>query len=334
MNKTQSHLLNKPIRWGIIGCGDVTEIKSGPAYQQTDGFELFAVMRRNAKLAADYAKRHGIAKHGSDADQLIHDASIDAIYIATPPDSHLEYALKVAAAGKICCIEKPMAVTYEACLQIQSAFEKAKVPCFVAYYRRSLPRFVQVKQWLDQGEIGQVRNVIWQCHKPPSKLDKSKTPNWRTDANIAPAGYFDDLACHGLDLLHYFLGDFETVKGHSTNQQNLYTACDAVTASWIHTNGITGCASWNFASYEHIDSVTITGSKGIIKFSVFKDDIIELHNQNGLQALTIAHPKHVQLPHVQAMAKQLFDGITHPSNTINGAHIAWVMDAILGKLNN
>ncbi len=102
-----------PIRWGIIGCGNVTEVKSGPAFQQTDGFELKAVMRRDHQKAKDYALRHGIPKIYKKAEDLILDDEIDAVYIATPPDSHKYYGLMVAAAGKPCCIEKPMAPNYE-----------------------------------------------------------------------------------------------------------------------------------------------------------------------------------------------------------------------------
>ena len=114
----------KTIRWGIIGCGAVTEVKSGPAYQKTEGFTIEAVMRRDADKAADYAKRHGINKYYTDADALINDPEIDAIYIATPPDTHKYYGLKVAEAGKPCCIEKPLAPNYQDCLAIQEAFEK------------------------------------------------------------------------------------------------------------------------------------------------------------------------------------------------------------------
>src|SRR6187402_652554 len=101
--------IKKNLRWGIIGCGSVTELKSGPAYQKTAGFSIEAVMRRDPEKVADYAKRHGIQKFYTDADALINDPEIDAVYIATPPDTHKYYGLKVAAAGKPCCIEKPMA---------------------------------------------------------------------------------------------------------------------------------------------------------------------------------------------------------------------------------
>jgi predicted dehydrogenase len=323
---------NKPIRWGIIGCGDVTEVKSGPAYQQVDGFELVAVMRRDGEKARDYARRHGVPKVYSDAAELIADPEVDAVYIATPPDHHHMYALMTAAVGKPCCIEKPMAPTYGECVDICSAFDQKKLPLFVAYYRRTLPRFTKIKSWLEQGSIGDVRHVSWQFSRPPSAQDLSGEPNWRTDSKIAAGGYFDDLASHGLDLLAFYLGDFKTVSGLATNQQGLYSAFDALTACWIHESGVTGAGSWNFGRACNQDRVEILGSKGTIKFAVFDEAPIRLTTEVETVEVTIEHPKHVQFPHVQAMRDSLFETAAHPSTGKTAAHTAWVMDRILGRI--
>src|SRR5664279_1325347 len=93
------------VRWGIIGCGNVTEVKSGPPLQLTPHSSLVAVMRRNSALAEDYAKRHQVPKWYSDADELINDPEVNAIYVATPPDTHRYYAIKVMRAGKPVYIE-------------------------------------------------------------------------------------------------------------------------------------------------------------------------------------------------------------------------------------
>jgi hypothetical protein len=116
------------VRWGIIGCGNVTEVKSGPAFNKVEGFSLEMVMRRDAAKAEDYARRHQVPRWTADADQLINDPSIDAVYIATPPSSHLSYALKVAAAGKPAYVEKPMAMSHAECVAMTDAFVKAGVP--------------------------------------------------------------------------------------------------------------------------------------------------------------------------------------------------------------
>lgn len=323
----------KKVRWGIIGCGDVTEVKSGPAYQQTEGFEIVAVMRRNEEKVIDYARRHGIQKYYTNADDLIQDPDIDAVYIATPPDAHLHYALKVAEAGKSCCIEKPLAPSFEESQAIYKAFKEKGLTLFTAYYRRSLPRFEQVNSWLKNGEIGEVRSINWQLCLAPSEVDLSKAYNWRTDPEVAPGGYFDDLASHGLDLFTYYLGDIKQASGFSFNQQQLYGAKDAVVACWQHENGVMGTGTWNFGTGLSEDRVEIHGSEGKIKFSVFEEAPVVLESKGNRQELYIEHPKHVQQQHVENMKKQLFEeGYTHPSDGQSAAHTSWVMDSILGNL--
>ncbi len=318
-----------PIRWGIIGCGAVTEIKSGPAYQQVTGFELGAVMRRNELLAKDYAARHGVEKVYSSAEELIADESIDAVYIATPPDTHKLYGEMVANAAKPCCIEKPLAPSFDDAREIVSAFEHTNTPLFVAYYRRSLPRFAEIKKSLERGDIGQLRHVQWQLNRQASSRDLAGESNWRTDAQVAPGGYFDDLACHGLDLFAHYFGEFADVHGHSTNQQQLYTAKDAVVASWIHEHGVTGSGNWNFAAAARKDQVLINGSDGEIEFSIFEDRPIIIRNSAGEKTLAIANPENIQLHHVQNMHEQLINGVIHPSTGNTALHTSWVMQRIL-----
>lgn len=321
------------IRWGMIGCGSVTEVKSGPAYQITNGFELKAVMRRDFEKLQDYARRHQIEKTYTNADELINDPEIDAVYIATPPDTHLLFARKVAAAGKICCIEKPLAPSYAESLEIYNAFRTKNIPLFVAYYRRSLPRFEQIKSWLNEHKIGAVRNISWHFSKPANAVDLAGTYNWRTDATIAPGGYFDDLASHGLDLFTHLLGNVQEVFGLSTNQQNLYKAKDAVVACWMHENGITGTGNWNFGANTHEDRVEITGNLGKITFSVFQENPIDLKTETEEISLFVENPKHIQQFHVENMKKEILEGnYSHPSNGASALHTSWFMDKILGQL--
>lgn len=322
----------KTIRWGVLGCGNVTELKSGPAYQKTTGFKIEAVMRRDAEKAADYAKRHNISKFYSDAYELINDPNIDAIYIATPPDSHHFYGLQVASAGKICCIEKPLAPSYKESLEIYETFKAKNIPLFTAYYRRTLPRFEQIKTWLDDNKIGKLRSIRWNLTKPANDIDLSGEYNWRTDAKVAPGGYFDDLASHGLDLFSFLLGDIKNVSGYSLNQQGLYSAKDAITASWLHESGVTGNGNWNFGSQKREDIVEISGNKGKITFSIFENDAIILSNTEGETELFIEHPENVQLHHVERIREHLLGNSKHPSADSSAVQTSWVMDKILGKL--
>ncbi|MGB5322678.1 Gfo/Idh/MocA family protein [Lutimonas sp.] len=321
------------IGWGIIGCGNVTEVKSGPAYQQTDGFELVAVMRRDLDKAEDYAKRHKVPRFYNDANTLINCKEVDAVYIATPPDSHLDYALQVAKAGKPCCIEKPMARNYKECLEIYNVFDAAEIPLFIAYYRRTLPRFLKIKEWLDSGNIGIVRHLNWVLSQPPNALDISRAPNWRTDIKVAPGGYFDDLASHGLDLFHFLLGEVKEASGFYKNQQGLYSAPDAVSGSLLYQSGVTGSGNWNFGSFNNEDKVEIFGSEGKISFAVFQEAPVVMETNKGREEISIDHPKHIQSFHVEAMKKHLTtNDFTHPSTGKTALHTSWIMDKILGTI--
>ena len=321
----------RPIKWGFIGCGSVTEVKSGPAYNLIADFELAGVMRRDISKAEDYAKRHGVPFYTDNASEIIENPNIDAIYIATPPDSHRLYGLQVAKAGKPCCIEKPMAPSYKDSLAINEAFKEKGLPLFIAYYRRSLPRFLKIKEWLDKGYIGEIRHVNWQKNRTASPLDLSREYNWRTDAKIARAGYFDDVGSHGLDLFAFLLGDFKNADGFATNQQGLYSAYDSVTGSWMHKNGITGSGSWVFGAFEPKDEVKILGSKGEIRFSVLMEAPIELISSTKNESLVIEHPKHLHQYHVSNMKKHLFGEQLHPSSGKSGLHTSWVMEKILNN---
>lgn len=316
-----------PIRWGVIGCGNVTEVKSTPAFQKVAGFEVVSVLGRTPSKIDDYIKRHGIDHGCTDYDEFIQ--KVDAVYIATPPDSHIEYAQKVLAHRKPCCIEKPITNKTQHAESLVSAYRDADVPLFVSYYRRSLPRFLKVKEWIDEEAIGEIRHISWQFTKPANQFDLNGTKNWRTEAGVARGGYFEDLASHGLDLFTYFLGDITKAKGVSLNQQGLYSASDSVSATWTHQGSITGSGYWNFGSYERQDKVEIIGSKGKITFAVFLEAPLTLATKDHKDSIEIENPENIQLHHAENI-KNHFLGISqHPSTGASALKVNRVMDQIL-----
>lgn len=321
----------KTTRWGMIGCGAVTEVKSGPAFQTARGSALTAVASRTFASARDYARRHGIASVYRDIDDLIAAPEVDAVYIATPPASHRELALKVANAGKPCCVEKPMALDHQECLDMVAAFEAGGLPLFVSYYRRSLPRFLELKDWLAQDLIGPIHLVRWHLVRPPTAHDLDGTPNWRTDPRTGPGGYFSDLASHGLDLFQFLLGDIESASGATSNRRGLYGADDTVAACWTFANGALGSGSWNFCSDRRGDEVQIDGAKGRIVFSVFDEAPLRLLAGGVERSVFIANPPHIQLHHVENMVRQLQGGAAHPSPGTEAAKTNRVMAEILSS---
>jgi 1,5-anhydro-D-fructose reductase (1,5-anhydro-D-mannitol-forming) len=319
----------RPIRWGMIGCGDVTERKSGPAYRLADGSELAGVFTRRPAQAKDYARRHGVPRIFQTADALIHDPDIDAVYIATPPSSHASYALTTAAAGKPCCVEKPMALSEAEANQMKSAFDAAGQPLFVAYYRGCLPRFETIRHWLEAGRIGNVRQIHWALTRPVDPLNIQENRPWRVTPGEAPGGYFDDLAGHGLDLFDHWLRPIRSVEGRTANLAGQHPVPDTFSACWQHENGVTGTGFWNFAGFDRTDRLDITGDKGRITTAVFEDEPVRLETANGVESHDIAHPDPVQLPHVEAMIRHLKGGAPHPSLAASAVRTARVCDRIL-----
>ena len=203
------------INWGIIGCGNVTELKSGPAFSKTDHSRLVAVMRRDGQKAADYARRHGVAKWYSDAAQLINDPEVNAVYVATPPDTHAAYAIAAMKAGKPVYVEKPMARNHQECKEMLRVSEETGMPLFVAYYRRSLPAFLKVKELVEDGVIGKPLTVNIRLHMAFGEKDQfADKQTWHIDPNIAGAGYFYDLASHQFDFLDFLFGPVTEVTGY------------------------------------------------------------------------------------------------------------------------
>ena len=318
------------VRWGMIGCGSVTERKSGPAFYKAPGSALVAVMGRRLEAVTDYAARHGIARVYTDVDALLNDPEVDAVYIATPPDSHHAYALRVAAAGKHCCVEKPMSLNAGQSREMQKVFADAGLHLFVSYYRRSLPRFQQVRQWLEEGRIGEVRHLTWTLTKAPSPTDLGGTDNWRTDPAIAGGGYFADLASHGFDLFQYLLGDIVEVAGFTAHQAGLYAAEDAVSASWRFASGALGMGCWNFVADRREDRVELIGSKGRISFAVFDEHPVQLEADENV-SLHIENHEHIQWHHVLGMNAHIRGEAQHPAVAEQALKTDWVMDQILKR---
>jgi predicted dehydrogenase len=316
----------------MIGCGNVTEVKSGPAFSKIAGSKLVAVMRRDPEKAKDYARRHSVPKWYGDADQLIQDPEVNAIYVATPPDSHAEYAIKAAGAGKPVYVEKPMARTYAECQKMIAACKKAGVPLFVAYYRRRLPIFLKVKDLLDSRAIGAVRFATISLYHPPRSEDREqdKLP-WRLKPDIAGGGYFYDLASHQLDLLDYFFGPIVSVKGLAANQAGWYPAEDIVSASFVFEGGAMGSGLWCFTLSDNLrkDRIEIFGSQGRIAFSTFDRVPIQLETVEGVKEFRLPFPEHIQQPLIQTVVEELQGRGKCPSTGITAARTNWVMEEVL-----
>lgn len=321
------------INWGIIGCGDVTEVKSGPAFKKVPGSALVAVMRRDAAKAKDYADRHQVPNWYTDADALIQDPGVNAIYIATPPDAHEAYALAAIKAGKPVYVEKPMALNYKAAQQMAVAATAAGVKLTVAHYRRQWPMFRQLKTLLQQQAIGEPRLIRLQFYKQaptPAELTDPKNA-WRVNPSISGGGLFHDLAPHQLDILYFLFGDAESVSGIAANQGGHYPADDIVTGMIRFSSGVLFSGCWCFTAADASDCCEIIGSTGTLRFSFFSKQEIQLIRNGETTRYTFDPLEHVQKPMIAAVV-QFFSGqSSNPCTGEEGALIMKWMEQMAGK---
>ncbi|MEX2502930.1 MAG: Gfo/Idh/MocA family oxidoreductase [Trueperaceae bacterium] len=319
-----------PLRFGIVGCGDVTEVKSGPAFQRVEGAALSAVMRRDGAKAEDYARRHGVPRWTDDARELIFGDDVDAVYVATPPLTHLPYVLQAAEAGKPVYVEKPMGLTLTECRTMIIACERAGVPLFVAYYRRALPRFERVRQAIHDGSIGTPRmlRATLTTRATPAASDRT---GWRFDPLASGGGLFVDLASHAFDLFDHWLGPVADVSGHAVTRVPDGHAEDEVSARFTFESGVHGVGLWGFDGATEIDEMMVIGDRGSVRVPLVADGTVVVHDVDGNErSEAIPHPAHVQEPLIRQLVEELRGtGGACVSTGTTAARTQGVLDAVL-----
>ena len=327
----------KEVNWGIIGCGNVTELKSGPAFNKVAHSRIVAVMRRNAALAEDYAKRHGVPKWYSDANQLINDPEVNAVYIATPPDTHASYAITAMKAGKPVYVEKPMARDHQECHEMILVSEETGMPLFVAYYRRTLSAFLKVKEIVDEGIIGKPLTVNISLHKAFGENDQfPEKQSWHIIPEIAGAGHFYDLASHQFDFLDFVLGPVKEVSGIAKNIAGYYAAEDTISAAFAFESGVIGTGSWCFVVEKGVeeDIIEIIGTKGKIVLPTFDRRDLQLITEKGTVNFNFQNPENISHNLIRQVVQNLRGEGDCASTGYSASRTSWVLEEIVKSYYN
>ncbi len=323
--------MNK-INWGIIGCGDVTEVKSGPAFNKVKNSSLVAVMRRDAGKAKDYALRHHVPKWYSDANELINDPDVNAIYVATPPSSHEEYTIAAINAGKPVYVEKPMSVGAASAERMVNAACEQEIKLVVAHYRRGHQLFNKVRQLINEKAIGDVRFVRSDIYKKPMTEEERSNPGraWRVDKSIAGGGLFHDLAPHQIDLMYYFFGEPLKASGFAVNQSKQYGAEDIVSGSILFKSGVVFSGIWCFSVAPEVekDYCEIFGDNGKIEFSFFEHKPVIVTAEGKTEMHAFDPLAHVQQPMIENVVKYFLDDGPNPCSGEEGVKVMKLIDEL------
>jgi predicted dehydrogenase len=320
--------MKETIRWGIIGCGDVTEVKSGPGFQKAEGSTLVAVMRRDAARARDYAERHSVPRWYADADELIADQEVNAIYVATPTASHKDYVLRAARAGKPILVEKPMGISTTECEAMIAGCRDASVPLRVAYYRRKLPRFEKMRSLILAGAIGEPRAV---AVRQLMKSGTGPAQPWKVDSRINGGGLFVDMQTHVLDWLYYVFGPVREIHGVATNSAHTYGAEDTVSYSLLFEKGIVASGLFAYSTCNEEESVSVYGSEGELSVGFFRPTEVRLQCGGTAQIYQLPDPPHVHQPLIQAFVDELRGGPALESTGESAMEAARVIDGVLSR---
>ena len=312
------------VKWGIIGCGDVTEEKSGPALQKLERSTLVSVMRRDGVKAADYAKRHNVSKWADDADTLLSDPDINAVYVATPPNSHADYAIRALKAGKNVLLEKPIALTPAECDAIEQAVTETGGKLCVAYYRRALPRFEKLREIVQDGTLGTISAIEVRQFKPAN--DQSGQ-TWKTDPAIGGGGSFVDMQSHTLDWLTYLFGMPATVAGVKKNTLGLHAAEDFV-SYLLNFDAITAVGLCSYAAAHEEESVTVHGTLGTASMGFFRPSAITLILDGVTQDIVLPDPPHVHQPFIKRVVGHFLDDAPNPCSASEGRLSSDLIDRI------
>ena len=325
----------KPIVWASIGCGDVCERKSLPAMYKAAGSRVKGIYARHQANAQDFAARHQVPQVYPTVEALMHDAEVDIVYISTPPHMHLPYTLQALQAGKHVYVEKPMAMNYAECVRMCEEAEQRGLHLFVAHYRRALPYFNKVKQWLQEGAIGNLLGVNYTMWRPaqPHEMDASTQP-WRLKPELSGAGHFFDLAPHVTDIIAYITqSHYAQAQGFATNHTHWYNAEDAVHGSFLLSNGVAGSIQWIFATAptQQQDTLCFTGTQGQILCNMFSFEPIVCYTQGQKNIYDIPPPTHIQQPLVETILQHLRGQGQCPATGSSALTTAWAMDKFLNR---
>ncbi|HEY5406434.1 MAG TPA: Gfo/Idh/MocA family oxidoreductase [Ginsengibacter sp.] len=325
----------REIKWGIIGCGDVTEIKSGPAFNKVKNSSLIAVMRRDGEKAKDYAIRHRVPRWYNEAAKLINDKEVNAIYIATPPSSHETYTVAALQAGKPVYVEKPMTVNSVSALRMTQAANETNIKMCVAHYRRAQPYFKKIKQLIDDKVIGGIQFANLNFYKKLLSKEELELPGnkWRVNAGVSGGGLFHDLAPHQLDLMYYFFGPVEHTKGIAINQSGIYNTDDVVAGNILFKNDVIFNGLWcfNTGKENEKDICEIVGSEGSISFSIFGEQKILLTKNGKVEIIAFTPPQHVQQPMIEKVVEYFLDEGINPCSGEDGVEVMKLLDSFTIK---
>jgi 1,5-anhydro-D-fructose reductase (1,5-anhydro-D-mannitol-forming) len=353
-----SNRAKEAVKWGIVGLGDVTQIKSGPPFWKCHGSELVAVMRRTPGKAQEFAQMQVPGGSGKcvgyeNLQEFLEHPGLQAVYVCTRPGTHLEIAKQVAAANKACYIEKPVGRCAAETQQMKELFDEKGLSFYTAYISRAYDRTQVLKQLLSDGIIGdEITHISYELVGTGGARDMDEELPWRLDAKQSGGGLIMDVGCHVLDRIDYLCGPLINVQGQAENRNSPNIPVE----DYVHLTAEIGSTppssfsfnkgyavgakvecTWDFASnLEPRDELIFTGTRGSIHLAGMSPaGSIEVRDKNGktIQETTFGIPEHTAQGLIQAVTDDLrgFPKKDIISRGENALRTSRVLDTVLSS---
>jgi len=297
----------KKLRWGLIGCGDISRKRVAPALNAMPECELVAVNRARAELAADFAAEFGARRWHRDWRDLLADDEIDAVYVATPVSLHAEQTVAAAEAGKHVLCEKPMAQDVAECDRMIDACRAHGVALGIAYYRHFYPVIQRAKELIASGGIG--RPVIaginaFERFNPAPGDDRY----WLLRKAQAGGGPMMDFGCHRIEVLINLLGpiiEVRSLMGRALYEREVE---DTALALFSFSGGAHGSLAVTHAAFESRDTLEIFCSNGSIHIPALNRGEMRIRTADGEKVEQLPPHGNIHQPLIEDFVAAIIEG--------------------------
>lgn len=249
------------VRWGLIGCGDVARKRVAAAIQDEPRSQLVAACRRDDQRLQEFCDQFGVERRYRDADGLIADENIDAVYIATPVACHLPQTLAAAQAGKHVLVEKPMAMSVRECDEMIAACRTAGVKLAVAYYRRFYPLVHRIAALIADGTIGTPMGVS-AVTATPLAMQPGEEGYWRVIPGDGGGGALMDIGSHRINVFLHLFGEITELRTLCATVAAQYDAEDSALLLMKFASGLVGTLQCHFGPAVDPDEFAVIGTRG------------------------------------------------------------------------
>jgi myo-inositol 2-dehydrogenase/D-chiro-inositol 1-dehydrogenase len=274
----------KPLRVGLIGSGFISAIHC-EALLSVPYTEILAVTSATEAHAKAFAERHKIPHWFTDFRKMFEMPELDVVVLGLPNDLHCEATVLAAAAGKHVICEKPLCLNLAEADEMIDACQRANVKLMYAEELLFTPKYVRLKQLIDEGALGTIHLV-----KQSEKHDGPHAA-WFWDTQRSGGGVTMDMGCHGIEFFRWLMGgpnggkasiksvyaDMGTyVHGDKTNGD------DCTTLIFKLDNGVTAIAEESWAKPGGMDDrAEVYGSEGVAYADVLRGNAIHAYSKKG-----------------------------------------------------